>query len=153
MSNKERLDNYLRRIAEIFTNNGPNISISNDFIFGFTDKITDREIEHALNNPQNLNEIVRRLIKKISENISEPDWYIVNFNNQQYFTPSDEAIEKYNIIGPYYDDAFKIEPLSPEQKPKFSFFKAGKKSKRRRRTKFRGKRRTKKSTCKKSCKR
>lgn len=137
MSNKEKLDNYLRQIAEIFTNNGPNIRVSNDFITRFTDKITDREIEYALNNPQNLNEIVRRLIKKISENISEPDWYIVNSNNQQYFTPSDEAIEKYDIIGPYYDDAFKIEPLSPEQKHRFSFLKAGKKSKRRRRTKRR----------------
>ncbi len=137
MNNKERLDNYLRRIAEIFTNNGPNINVNNNFISAFTDKNTDREIEHALNNSQNLNEIVRRLIKKISENSSEPDWYIVNFNNKQFFIPSEEAIDKYNIQGPYYNDNFEIDPLLPEKKYRLGFFKAGKKSKRRRRTKRR----------------
>jgi hypothetical protein len=154
MSSRERLDNYLMQIAKIFTNNGPNINVNNNFITKFTDKITDREIEIALKNPSTLNDIVIMLIKKISENSSEPDWYIVNLNNKQFFIPSDEAIDEYNIQGPYYNDAFKIEPLS--QKSRFGFFQGGKKSKRRRRTKSgakqRGKRRTKKSTCKKSSK-
>jgi hypothetical protein len=154
MSSRERLDNYLMQIAKIFTNNIQKVNVNNNFITRFTDKITDREIEIALKNPSTLNEIVRMLIKKISENSSEPDWYIVNSNNKQFFIPSDEAIEKYDIIGPYYNDDFKIEPLS--QKSRFGFFQGGKKSKRRRQTKSgakqRGKRRTKKSTCKKSSK-
>ena len=156
MSSRERLDNYLMQIAKIFTNNTKNVNVNNNFITEFTDKIKDREIEVALKNPQTLNDIVRMLIKKIANNTrDEPDWFIiVNSNNQQYFTPSEDAIEKYDIIGPYYNDNFKIEPLS--QKSIFGIFQGGKKSKRRRRTKSgakqRGKRRTKKSTCKKSCK-
>ena len=137
MSNKKRLDNYLIQILEVFNNNGPKFRVNNEFITRFTDKITDREIEHALNNPAALNDIVRMLIKKISNNSSEPDWFIVNSNNKQFFIPSDEAIDEYNITGPYYNDNFEIEPLSLEQKSRFGFFKGGKKSKRRRRTKRR----------------
>jgi hypothetical protein len=179
---RERLTIYLSGIAKIFNKNGPKITgetqvneyttINNTDTYlynltkNFVNTLNNGQVEKFFKDQSNLDDIVIILIKKISGKQDEPLWSVVNFQGKQYFIPSEGAIQKYNIQpegqnSNFLTPEFQIPPLEPESEPaksffSFSFFKGGKKTKRRRYTKSKSKqrvkRRAKKSTYKKSYK-
>jgi len=175
---RERLTIYLSGIAKIFNKNGPKITgetqvneyttINNTDIYlynltkNFVNTLNNGQVEKFLKDQSNLDDIVIILIKKISGKQDEPLWSVVNFQGKQYFIPSEGAIQKYNIQpegqnSNFLTPEFQIPPLESEPaKSFFSFFKGGKKTKRRRHTKSKSKKRVKqrakKSTYKKSYK-
>jgi hypothetical protein len=146
---REKLKNYLMSIFNVFSSNVPQIIIPKESIIDFTNGLTDEQIQRALKISGTLDDIIINLIRKFTKEKGEPLWSIQSYGEKQYFVPSDEAIDKYNLQskgedGYFLNSNFEIQPP----------LRGGKKSKRRRtRSKSRTKRRVKrrvKSTFRKS---